>query len=64
MPMYQLRFLGEDNKKLKSQMIEASDDMDAFSRASRMADGHAIEIWNGERFIATAEANKSPQISN
>jgi hypothetical protein len=64
MPTYQLRLIGEDNKRLLSQTIEASDDMEAFRMAYALTDGHAIEIWDGDRFIATTEAARHPQISN
>jgi hypothetical protein len=32
-----------------------SDDAEAVTKAKRLADGHVIEVWSGERFVARLE---------
>jgi hypothetical protein len=60
MPSYQLRFLGADNKIAGSQIVECDSDPAAFEKAQRFVDGHAVEVWEGTRFIATLERQTEP----
>ena len=63
MPIYQLQLLGTEAQRIASQEIEAADDCEAFDRATELAQDHPIEVWNGMRFIATAEPLHPPTIS-
>ena len=59
MPTYLFRFLAPDNAPVGSEVIECDDDGLAFQRAQQMVDGHAIELWQGARFLATIESDSS-----
>ena len=55
MPTYELHVLGADNRTMAVKTISSNDDAEAFEMARRYLDGHAIELWEGKRFIATLE---------
>jgi hypothetical protein len=37
------------------ELLTCADDDDAIGKAKPLADGSAIELWNGERFITRLE---------
>ena len=61
MPVYKLQLLGKEAQRIASQEIEAADDYEAFEKATELAQDHPIEVWDGRRFIATAEPLQHPQ---
>jgi hypothetical protein len=60
MPLYELRVLGTDNRITSTQEMESTDDDEAFTMAKRYLDGHAMEVWEGKRFIGTVEPAPGP----
>lgn len=50
-PRYRAFTLGLNGHILHETLIEADRDEDAISIATGMMDGHAIDLWDGLRFI-------------
>ena len=64
MPSYELRFLGPDNRPLTTSTIECGSDSEAFETARKHVEGQAVELWEGDRFIATLEITRSGPATN
>ena len=53
MPTYRVFFLDSENHiAAPVSNFDALDDGDALERANQLVDGHAVELWEGERRIA------------
>jgi hypothetical protein len=51
MPEYRACLVNEDGTVVRSVQLVCPDDDTAKQYASQLADGHAIELWQGERQI-------------
>ena len=51
-PDYRVCTLGEDGHIFRRTEISCPDDQAALERAKNLADGHAVELWEGGRRIA------------
>jgi hypothetical protein len=49
MPQYRACLIGEDGSVLRSLQLVCPDDETAQEYARQLVDGHAIELWDGER---------------
>jgi hypothetical protein len=58
MPAYYAYFIAEDGRISKRVAIVSDDDEEAKHFARQMGDGHAIELWQEARMIATFEPEK------
>jgi hypothetical protein len=52
---YRVYTVGLDGHFTGCEPLICSDDAEAVTKAKRMVDGHAIEVWSGERFVARLE---------
>ena len=50
-PRYRVFILGSDNRVLRMEPIAVETDDEALSQARAFVDGHAVELWDGLRFI-------------
>jgi hypothetical protein len=50
-PRYRVLILDREGQVLRMERMEAGRDSEAVERARRLVDGHAIELWDGVRFI-------------
>lgn len=50
-PRYRAILLGPSGRIASLVNLVAADDGDALSLAEAMVDGHAVELWDGVRFI-------------
>ena len=64
MPSYELRFLGADNRPVTIKSIECECDAEAFETARKHVEGQAVELWQGDRFIATLEITQGGPATN
>jgi hypothetical protein len=55
MPGYYAYFIADDGRISKRVAIVSDDDEEAKRFAEQMVDGHAIELWQEARMIATFE---------
>ena len=55
--LYQARFIAPGYRIDAVRDFESEDDGLAFEQACQWTDGRAVEVWEGDRFIATAEAS-------
>jgi hypothetical protein len=55
MAEYRAFTIGLDGHFTGFEPLICSDDAEAVTKAKRMVDGHAIEVWSGERFVARLE---------
>jgi hypothetical protein len=56
-PQYRLYYVGKvSGHFVGREEIECPSDQAALERAKQLADGCAVELWEGERFIARIEA--------
>ena len=53
MAEYRAFVMEEDGHIRSSRAFVCSDDADAMVWANQLVDGHDIELWSGERFVAT-----------
>ncbi len=51
-PDYRVYTLGEDGHIVRRTETYCLDDEAALERAKNLAEGHAVELWEGDRFIA------------
>ena len=58
MPGYYAYVIGVDGRISKRVAIVCDDDEEAKRVAKQMVDGHAIELWQEARMIATFEPEK------
>ena len=52
MAEYRAFTVGRDGHFVGSEALICADDSEAIEKAKRFLDGHDIELWSGERFIA------------
>jgi hypothetical protein len=52
---YRAYTVGLDGHFIASQAFCCDDDSEAIEQARQFVDGHAVELWSGERFIARLE---------
>ncbi|WP_375462823.1 hypothetical protein [uncultured Methylobacterium sp.] len=52
---YRALLLSAAGQVLRMEHLPASDDADAMRRARLLVDGHAVELWDGVRFIERFE---------
>ena len=50
-PRYRVLILDREGQVLRMERIEGDEDDEAVERARRLVDGHAVELWDGVRFI-------------
>ena len=53
MPYYRVYFVGLGRQFTGVQLIAAVDDMDAIGKARQLVDSDDVELWGGERLIAS-----------
>jgi hypothetical protein len=52
MPYYRIYRLGEgDHIAAPPDIVDCADDQEAIGKASQAANGKAVELWEGPRFI-------------
>jgi len=51
MPEYRASLVSEDGSVLRSVLLVCPDDEIAKEYARQLVDGHAIELWQGERRV-------------
>jgi hypothetical protein len=56
MAEYRAYTVGVDGHFIGFEPLVCRDDADAMTTAKRMVDGHAIEVWSGERFVVRLES--------
>jgi hypothetical protein len=56
MAEYRAYTIGVDGHFIGSAPLVCRDDAEAVAKAKRMVDGHAIEVWSGERFVVRLES--------
>jgi hypothetical protein len=63
MPEYRACLVSEDGSVLRSVLLVCPDDEVAKEYARQLVDGHAIELWQGERRVGKfiAGEGKSPR---
>jgi hypothetical protein len=59
---YRAYVLGPDGHFLLSEEFVAANDDAAFEHVRQFVDGHDVELWSGERFVAKlkSQSNKKP----
>jgi hypothetical protein len=59
MPEYRLYFISPEPRHIRDLVrFIASDDLAAVRRAAELADGRAMELWNGDRLVKAFEAQR------
>jgi hypothetical protein len=58
-PDYRVYTLGEDGHIKGRTEIRCPDDEAALEHAKQLADGHAVELWEGDRRIALVDGKDS-----
>lgn len=48
---YHAFLIDADGRVVRSKSLPASDDQDALQQAEAFVDGHAVELWDGLRFM-------------
>lgn len=56
-PRYRVLMLSEGGQVLRMEHLAARDDAEAMRRAHSLVDRHAVELWDGVRFIERFEAS-------
>ena len=52
MAEYRVYEIGDGDHIVKATPLICKDDHEAIAKARKLAEGHVIEIWSGERFVA------------
>jgi hypothetical protein len=52
MAEYRVYAIGGDGHIVKSTPLICDDDSQAVQKARELCEGHTLEIWSGERFVA------------
>jgi hypothetical protein len=61
MKSYRFYRLGADYRIIAPpEDHECGDDLDALDRAKQLANGHAIDVWLGTRFVARVKPGDAP----
>jgi hypothetical protein len=55
MPDYRVYFVGPDGHFFNFKSLIYGRDDEALAEAKQLVDGHAVELWSGERFITKLE---------
>jgi hypothetical protein len=55
MPEYRAYQIGADGHFIGFEPLVCADDAEASEKAKRLVDGHDVELWSGERKVATFE---------
>lgn len=63
MAEYRAYAVGEDGHIVSSRPFVGASDELAITWAKRLVDGHGIELWSGERFVARLEHDTSKKLS-
>jgi hypothetical protein len=56
MAEYRVYAIGSDGHIVKSTPLVCEDDSQAVAKAREFREGHPLEIWSGERFVARLNA--------
>jgi hypothetical protein len=48
---YRAYIVGHDGHYTGCEPIVCPDDPEAINQATRLVDGHAVELWSGDRFV-------------
>jgi hypothetical protein len=60
MTEYRAYRIGHDGRIFAYEPLVCADDADAIEKATRLVDGHDIELWSGPRFIV--RINRKPDV--
>ncbi len=60
MAEYRVYTVGNDGHFVNSRGFVGDNDEDALVWAKQWVDGAAVEVWNGERFVARLEPGDQP----
>jgi hypothetical protein len=58
-PEYRAYVVGPDGHFLWSREFVAANDDAAFKHARQFVDGHDVELWSGERFVAKLKSDRT-----
>jgi hypothetical protein len=50
-PFYCVQFIDLDGNVVRTERLPAANDDEALALASTMTNGHAVELWDGLRFL-------------
>ncbi len=51
MAQYRAYTVGNDGHSVGYEALVCDDDVEAIEKAKRLANGHDIELWSGDRFV-------------
>jgi hypothetical protein len=51
---YRAYTLGDDGRIVGLETLTCTDDREAMEKASHLTEGHAVELWCGDRFVISA----------
>lgn len=54
---YRIHVIDRDGHALRTEVAECADDKEALDRATQMANGHDVEIWDHKRFVTLLPGN-------
>jgi hypothetical protein len=60
MSFYAIHAYDQQGEIALSHLVRCSDDLDALSGGVRRSNSHAIEIWQGQRFVARVKLENAP----
>jgi hypothetical protein len=52
MAEYRVYTVGIDGHFISFSTLVCADDVEAIKKVERLVDGHDVELWSGERFVA------------
>jgi hypothetical protein len=55
---YRAYAIGDDGHIVKSTPLICDDDRQAIQKAEEFREGHTLEIWSGERFVARLDTER------
>ena len=58
MAEYRAYTVGIDGHFIRFEPLVCRDDGEAVAKATRLVDGHDVELWSGERFVIRLAANQ------
>jgi hypothetical protein len=60
MPVYRLYTMSKDGHIAgPPTVIDCADDQESVQAAEKLADGHALEVWDSARFVVRIESKTS-----